>query len=301
MDEAHHAALNDGWARGLGCTLGRPGQTPAGAAGERLGHRVGSSIEFMDFREYAPGDDLRRLDWAAYARSDRLMVRLHREEVTPHVDVLVDVTGSMALSDTPKQAATLGLTALLCGAAENTRWSRRVYGLRAGDDASPLAGVEVPGGSGEPAGWELGSLSGEGQAEGNADVGELTLRRRGLRVVISDLLFEADPDALVSRWADGAAGLWVIQLLAAQDADPAAAAGFDGDVRLVDAETGGLEEVRLDAAVLRRYRDALAAHTARWTDALGRVGGVRVTVLAEELMAGWDLRSLMRAGVIDAG
>lgn len=299
MADGLHEAVGAGWARGLGCTLGRPGLTPAGAAGERLGHRVGSSIEFMDFRAYAPGDDLRRLDWAAYARSDRLMVRLHREEVTPHVDLLVDATGSMALPGTDKQAATLGLTALLCGAAEHTRWSRRVYGLRAGDDASPLAGWEVPGGSGEPAGWDLRSLDADAGSE--RAVGELTLRRRGLRVVVSDLLFEADPDALVSRWSDGAAGLWVIQLLAAQDADPAAAGGFDGDVRLVDAETGGREEVRLDAAVLRRYRDALAAHQARWTDALGRVGGVRVTVVAEELVGGWDLGGLMRAGVIDAG
>ena len=299
MDKARRAALQQGWTHGLGCTLGRPGRTPAGATGERLGHRVGSSIEFMDYRDYAPGDDLRRLDWAAYARSDRLMVRLHREEVTPHVDVLVDATDSMALADTPKQAATLGLTALLCGAAENTRWSRRVFALRAGDDASPLAGVEVAGGSGEPAGW---TLEAEGSAFGVSQdaVGEITLRRRGLRVVVSDLLFEADPDALVSRWVDGAAGLWVVQLLALQDADPSAALGFDGDVRLVDAEAGGLQEVRLDAAALQRYRDALAAHTARWTDALGRVGGRLVTVVAEELLDGWDTRSLMRAGVLEA-
>ena len=38
---------------------------------------TGESMEFMDHREYQPGDDLRRLDWAAYARSDKMIVKLY--------------------------------------------------------------------------------------------------------------------------------------------------------------------------------------------------------------------------------
>ena len=159
MDKRLASAVSVGYTRGLECVLGRTGRTPAGTVGEKLGAQVGSSIEFMDFREYAPGDDLRRIDWAAYARSDRLMVRLYREEVTPHVDFLIDRSASMDLPNTPKAQATLGMAALLSGAAENTRWSRRVYALQAnqgnqtnhGDSA--LAGFEIEGGDREPAGW----------------------------------------------------------------------------------------------------------------------------------------------------
>ena len=297
MHEALREAVATGYARGLGCALGRTERTPAGTVGEKLGHRVGSSIEFMDFREYAPGDDLRRIDWAAYARSDRLMVRLYREEVTPHLDLLVDGSTSMDLPETPKGAATLGTAALLSGAAENTRWSRRAFVLDTAETGA-LVGAELEGGDREPAGWNWPGFG--GQAGAGAGVGELRLRRRGLRVVVSDLLFDGDPEATVTRWAEGAAALWVVQVLAAQDADPRAAAGFDGDVRLVDAEQGTLQEVRLDAGALRAYRDALAQHRARWADALRRVEGRLVTVVAEELVPGWGIRGLVNGGVLSA-
>ena len=61
-----------------------------GPAGERLGKGTGASLEFQDRRVYAAGDDVRHLDWAAYARTDQMMVRLYREEVLPTVELLVD-------------------------------------------------------------------------------------------------------------------------------------------------------------------------------------------------------------------
>ena len=67
-------------------------RTPVGGRiGERLGSGTGSSLEFQDYRPYAPGDDLRHVDWAAYARSELIAVRLYREEVAPRIDLVVDV------------------------------------------------------------------------------------------------------------------------------------------------------------------------------------------------------------------
>jgi hypothetical protein len=297
VTEADRATLAAGHARGLACTLGEPRRTPAGRVGERLGHRAGSSIEFMDFREYAPGDDIRRIDWSAYARSDRLMIRLHREEVTPHLDLLVDASDSMALPDTAKRDATLGVAAVIAGACDASRWSSRVWTLDTGSPglaAGGVSGIEVEGGTGEAAGWVW---PGFGDA-GRDRVGALRLRPRGVRVVVSDLLFESDPDVVASRWADGGAGLWVVQVLAAQDADPRAALGFEGDLKLIDAETGHLREVRLDPAALRLYRDALTTHRARWSSALSGIGGHLVTVIAEEMMDDWSLRPLFEAGLL---
>ncbi|MEO1999754.1 MAG: DUF58 domain-containing protein, partial [Planctomycetaceae bacterium] len=68
--------------------LGLPSTPIRGIAGELLGRGTGSSLEFQEYREYLPGDDVRHLDWAAYARSDSLMVRLYREEVSPITEVL---------------------------------------------------------------------------------------------------------------------------------------------------------------------------------------------------------------------
>ena len=68
--------------------------------GSRTGNysspRRGTSLEFADYRRYAPGDDLRYLDWGIYARTDRLYVKIFREEVDLFAYVFIDASGSMA-------------------------------------------------------------------------------------------------------------------------------------------------------------------------------------------------------------
>src|SRR5258708_12177625 len=76
--------------------LGLPRNPAAGRSGELLGRGTGSSLEFQEYREYVPGDDIRHLDWGAYARSDMLMVRLFREEISPKTEILLDASRSMA-------------------------------------------------------------------------------------------------------------------------------------------------------------------------------------------------------------
>jgi uncharacterized protein (DUF58 family) len=58
--------------------------------------RRGTSLEFADYRRYSPGDDIRYLDWGIFARSDRLYVKLFREEVDLFVYLFIDASGSMA-------------------------------------------------------------------------------------------------------------------------------------------------------------------------------------------------------------
>ena len=92
-------------------------RSPQGTAGSQLGRLAGESMEFMDHREYQPGDDLRRLDWSAYARSDKMIVKLYRQEVCPHLDVVLDGSRSMALPGTQKLRAGAALAAALTAAA----------------------------------------------------------------------------------------------------------------------------------------------------------------------------------------
>lgn len=55
----------------------------------------GFSVEFSEYRDYQPGDDLRHLDWRLYARNDRLCVREFEEETNVRVYLVVDGSGSM--------------------------------------------------------------------------------------------------------------------------------------------------------------------------------------------------------------
>ena len=68
-----------------------------GAGGLRRSRALGSSVEFSDFREYAPGDDLRRVDWNAYARFDRLFLKLFMEEQETTVHILLDCSPSLGM------------------------------------------------------------------------------------------------------------------------------------------------------------------------------------------------------------
>ena len=58
--------------------------------------RLGESVEFVDYREYAPGDDLKRLDWRVYARTNRWVVKLFEEESNLRATILVDASRSMS-------------------------------------------------------------------------------------------------------------------------------------------------------------------------------------------------------------
>ncbi len=60
--------------------------------GERRSTKRGSSLEFADYRNYTPGDDLRRLDWNVYARLDRPFLKLFEEEEDLAVYALVDAS-----------------------------------------------------------------------------------------------------------------------------------------------------------------------------------------------------------------
>jgi len=63
--------------------------------GERRSLKRGAGLEFADFRDYVPGDDLRRVDWNVYARLDRPYVKLREEEEDLAVHILVDASQSM--------------------------------------------------------------------------------------------------------------------------------------------------------------------------------------------------------------
>lgn len=65
-------------------------------AGQHRSARLGSSVEFAQHREYVPGDELKRVDWKVYARSDRLVVKQYVEETNLVCHLLLDASESMA-------------------------------------------------------------------------------------------------------------------------------------------------------------------------------------------------------------
>jgi uncharacterized protein (DUF58 family) len=226
--------------------LGLPRMPAVGRTGELLGRGAGSSLEFQEYREYIPGDDIRHLDWGAYARSDTLMVRLYREEVSPRAEILLDATRSMTAGGAKSRLARqlAALFALLSG---------RLGGRP----------VIVPLADGPPQPLSLESLaqldnlpfSGQTPMTDLLFTNQVSLKRQAIRIVISDFLFPHDPAALIRRLAAETSALWIIQVLSAWETNPPAAGGR----RLIDLETGAEADIVIDQRAVRSYLSRLNA------------------------------------------
>lgn len=250
--------------------LGLPRLPSLGRSGELLGRGVGSSIEFQEYREYRTGDDLRHLDWAAYGRSDALMLRLFREEISPKTQILLDASRSMTAGSPAKSVVARQLAAV---------FALLSAGLGGTPQVVPLDGSRPPRTLGLPELDRLASLPFDSAAS-LADLvtdGGLPPGKRAVRVIISDFLFPHDPERLVRRLAGDVTALWMIQTLAAFEADPSPFGGR----KLVDVETGDETDLVLDRRTIAAYKDRLASLQQGLARPCRRFHATFVTVVAD--------------------
>ena len=220
---------------------------------ERRSKKTGSGIEFADHREYVPGDDFRYLDVNVYQRTGKLLVRLFEEEEDLSVYVLVDASRSMGLGNPPKLryakkiAAALAYVALanldrvsvlsfherMDGRVPPTRGKNRIF--KVFDFLRPLA------------------------ADGDETNLEDSLRtfcaqnkRRGVAILVSDLYDPSGFEAGINQLRYAKFEPYVLQLFDPAELSPP----LNGDVRLIDHETGDYRDVTITPKVLKRYREA---------------------------------------------
>lgn len=219
-----------------------PRMIGGGPAGVFAGMRDGQSVDFHDFREYQPGDDLRRVDWRAYARNGQMHLRLFREEVSPVVELHLDTSASMSAYPGKEQTA-LFLAAFLhiaTLAAEGRpvlcRDGRRFGG---GDFHTALMDTEFGGPGGT-------------RAAPRPPGGVLPLR-----FYLSDYLFDEGLASLFQGHAAGSLHFTPIMLLSESEARPA----WRGFYRLREVEH---PDASLDLSLTEKaasdYRERLARH-----------------------------------------
>jgi uncharacterized protein (DUF58 family) len=228
------------------------------AKGERRSRSRGQSVEFADYRNYAPGDDFRYLDWNLYGRLDRLFLKLYEEERELPVRIFLDASESMTFGQPRKfdfarqVAAAIGYVAL-CG-------FDRVSVLPFPDNPAEMAVRSalrsVRGKRSSMTLFQhLYQLTASGAADFNETLrrGAMEARQTGLAVVLSDFLdpagYEAGLSALVARGFQVDA----IQILAPEELAPQ----NYGDLRLVDVETGSIQEVTFGRFRLAAYQQTV--------------------------------------------
>ena len=221
--------------------------------GERRSSRRGSSVEFADYRNYAPGDDLRRLDWNIYARLERPFIKLLEEEEDLAVHILIDGSQSMDWGEgdenkfqyTLKLAAGLGAITLASGDVLTVGFLQHgkvdaEFGPSRGQ--ASLARLFR----------FLEKIEPDGETNLNRAMRDYSIlpRRAGLVILLSDLFandgYETGLRQLMGRGHEAA----LVHVLAPDELDPPLA----GDLQLVDIETNQTQDVSLDGGLRERYR-----------------------------------------------
>ena len=262
--------------------------------GERRSTRRGQSVEFADYRNYSPGDDLRQLDWNVYARLERLFVKLFVEEEDVTVHVLVDGSRSMDFGEPNKlDFARRGAGALAyLGLAHLDRVS---VAFLADGHASSLPALR-----GKRRVFEVfrfleaprqARLTGLAAA---AREYAARLRGTGPLILISDLMDPGYAEAL-RHLAATRCELSVLHVLAPEELEPQLAS----DLRLVDVETNAGVEVTGDADLIDRYRERLAAWQDELAEFCGRRGGSYVAVPSDLPLADLLFDVLRRRRIVE--
>lgn len=260
-----------------------------GMNGAWLGSGTGSSIDFQDHRPYLPGDDPRAIDWQAYARSGHYTMKLYREEVSPGVDLALDVSGSMAV-DAPKAARTLELFAFAVASALQARGALRCY-LVNGTAITPLPPEAALSAERVAEAAAAANTSTPSETETPA-LHRVPWRTGSLRVWISDLLFPGAPSLHALAGAKGRGVVYVPW--SAEEAAP----GWDGNVEFIDCETGERRHQRVTPGLRDGYGEAYARHFTLWREHARKLGLAFARIPAEpEFLAALRQEALPQGAV----
>lgn len=219
--------------------------------GEKRSTKRGSSVEFADFRAYNPGDDIRRIDWNAYGRFEKLFLKMFLEEEDLDITILIDASLSMQFGTPVSKLLAAQQLAAAIGYVGLTNFDR--VGAAVFD-----TGVRAwfPPARGRGAAGQLFNFLEKQQPAGAADLTTSMKRiaaqaqRSGIAIVLSDFLLPEGYELGLKTLAARGFEVTVIQVLDRHELEP----NVIGDLKLVDAETGITREVSVSDSLLKTYK-----------------------------------------------
>lgn len=223
--------------------------------GERRSKRKGQSVEFADFRNYAPGDDLRFIDWNLYARLEKLFLKLFLEEEDLHFYALIDASPSMEFGEPSKLQYAKQLAASLgfIGLCRSDRVKIETLGTTSKNPGPILRGRASL--------WRmmeyLEGIKPEEKVPLHVGVKNFCIRNtgKGILILLTDLMdkegYEQALRLLVAQQMD----VYVLHVLSPEEITP----DVKGDLRLVDCEDDDIAEITVSRPLLDRYQRTLAA------------------------------------------
>ncbi len=247
------------------------------AAGNRKSQSKGNSVEFSDFREYALGDDFRRIDWNAYGRFDKLYVKLFMEEREAPVQIFLDTSLSMTFGEPLKNVAARRLAAAFSyiSLASYDRvlvvpWSNKVQNTF-GPYRTQAAFMQAAN--------MLEEIPDYGESNFSEAIRNMEWKTgRGISIVITDGLFDSGLEEGLKYLKYRRQEVYLCHIISPQEMTP----DIDGALELVDSETGKIMEVTVSGALLEAYEKSLKQFLAE-TKELCKKWGVHYSLLASDM------------------
>ncbi len=241
-------------------------------SGERSSRDPGQGVEFLDFRPYQPGDELRYADWRAYARTGRLYTRLYQAERAVRLHLVIDDSASMSVGGKRRYARTLAQLISYVAQRDAPTQVHRISGGSSRQSQGRTAMRQT---------WAFIDEStgdrGSGPVSGlkSFALGLAPQRGSGLAIVVSDL-FEDTPlrpalSALKARGLDAA----FLQVVAHEDLEPPL-----GELEVRDVETD--ERRPAGRGEVEAYRQEVRRFLERTREAVLRAGFRHILLVAPE-------------------
>jgi len=201
-----------------------------------------------------PGDDPRHINWQAYARTGNYSMKLYREEVRPLVDVVLDISDSMKVTE--------------------KKWTRALelfyFGIHAALKAGASLSTSVVKGNEHlhfqndmihsPAWVEEAEKLPPTDAAASPELKRVPLRAQSMRILISDLLFSKSPEStLIALARDRGRGILMVPYVREEEQPD-----WEGNYEFVEAEAGTLHHHRIERHLLKRYQDTYKRHFDLW-------------------------------------
>ena len=260
--------------------------------GERRSVSRGRSPEFADFRNYTPGDDYRLIDWNAYARLDRYMLRLFVAEEELPLSLFVDLSGSMDWGRPNKAETARRLAGAIAyvALASLDRVRLTVFAEGPTSGGAPYRGRH----SAPQLFQRIQSFPAGGTTDYSRLVSPIARQGPGMTVLITDGLGESPVEPAITSLRLARQEGAVLQLLAPQEIAP----DWTGDARLKDAETRVEREFTATPATQAAYRTALARRTDEIERAARRRGLRFVRLASDQPVEGMVERTLRKVGLL---
>ena len=228
--------------------------------GNHQSKSFGSSCEFTDYKDYIPGDDITKIDWNAYARFDKLFLKLYLDERQMHTRIYIDASRSMEYGKGGKAEQALKLAAAIAYLSVCDMDKVSVYVIRDKKAQEVISGI---------VGKELFISSihklNEIEFDGDSFLSEAILPENvgygdGMSIILSDFLTENNYEDAIAHLVDKRRHVFCMQVLSQEELNPQ----IRGKVHFFDSEN--MERTyrkHIDREIVTAYRKALEYATGR--------------------------------------